>query len=169
MREIFARFALDWLQHKLWPLALEGAGLPPDTSLEQLKALKLPEVDSDEFADYANAEATTLCTQLPLFCAVMLAVELAQSEAARQMAHCLYGLMWRDAAEFAIARDLDMACNLDGLLSQDFADRCLLAAATWERWKSTSPAVQATQEDFLSDCAEQSIWEKDPVWYSAKA
>lgn len=157
MREIYAYFAAEWLEQKLLPLAIKAAGLPPEMKLDELEHLNLPIPNSPEFAQFANSEAGTLCSQRPLFCAVMLAATLSQTAQARRIAGAIYGLMWRDGVEYALARDLDMACNGDGFNAPDYAERFDLADQQWQRWSQTDEAVIASNQDFLSDCVDQRL------------
>lgn len=162
MREIFARVACEWLELKLLPMAIQAAGLSPETGLDDLLRQNLPTVNSDAFAEYQNFEARTLCSRCLLFNAVMLAAELSQTEKAQQIARCIYGLMWRAATNFAEARDLDMA--LEGQVGAEMGQRLELAYANWDRWMDTESDVRTSQEDFLSDCSDECLWHSAAVW-----
>ncbi|MEZ0369660.1 MAG: hypothetical protein ACAI44_11285 [Candidatus Sericytochromatia bacterium] len=163
MHEIYAYFASAWLEQKLLPLALTTVGLPPETSLDDLALMNLPLVNSKEIPFYANSEAGTLCCQRPLFCAAMLAEAFVRTPQASRMLRAIYGLMWKDGTEFAIARDLDMALNLDEFRDGEASDRCYGAMDNWERWANTDQAVLASQQDFLSDCVEQRLAKGEPL------
>lgn len=157
MHDIYVYFASVWLEQKLLPLALQGAGLPPETSLEQLEAMDLPLVNHPEIADYANSEAATLCSQRPLFCATMLAESFLRAEKPRRMIRAIYGLMWRDGVEFAMARDLHLALCNEWFNDSEASARMVRAEDALDRWQATDADVLACQQDFLSDCVDQRL------------
>ncbi|PKL77388.1 MAG: hypothetical protein CVV27_05595 [Candidatus Melainabacteria bacterium HGW-Melainabacteria-1] len=163
MRQIYAYFATEWLEKHLLPLALQAVGLPAETDLGQLEALALPCVNDEEIPFYANAEAGTLCTQRPLFCAVMLAESFVHHEQAWRIIRAIYGLMWRDGVEYALARDLDMALNNEWFSDGEAARRMDRAEQAWERWQQTDAAALASQQDFLTDCVDQRLAAFEPL------
>lgn len=147
--------AVQWLEQKM--LALQGAGLPADTSLAQLEAMGLPAVNDPATAFYATAEADTLCIQRPLFCAVMLTENFVHSEPAWRIIRAIYALMWRDGIAFAVARDLHMALCNEWTHDSEIAARMGRAEDAQERRRATDAPALASQQDFLSDCADQRL------------
>lgn len=165
MNALFSELALEFLQKQLWPLALQAAGLPPETSPEQVLALALPQPNSDKRDFYDTLDARTYCAQCPIFCATLLAQEWTAAlpeptrvAEAQVWVSAIYGLIWRDAIERAIARDLDFATNGFDLPDAEFAARFDKADAQWDRWLATGEAVKTALQDLMEDYADRQLW-----------
>ncbi|MBT9545554.1 MAG: hypothetical protein IV090_09215 [Candidatus Sericytochromatia bacterium] len=158
MSELFSELAREWLQQKLWPLALQAADLPPETTPAAILALGLPQPNSDKEGHYDTLDARTYCSQCPLFCASLFLADGASSDEAMAIAQAILGLIWRDAIERAIARDLDFATNGFDLPDAEFAARFDKADAQWERWLASTEAVKTALQDLMEEYADRQLW-----------
>lgn len=167
---VFSELALKWLKQDLLPLALQAAGLPPETAPAEVLSLGLPMPNSDKEGHYDTLDARTYCSQCLLFCATLMAQEWTESLAdpaelaeAQALVACIYGLIWRDAIERAIARDLDFATNGFDLFDAEFAARFDKADAQWDRWLAITEAVKTTLQDLMEDYTDRQLW-TDARW-----
>ncbi|PIQ25005.1 hypothetical protein COW36_16260 [bacterium (Candidatus Blackallbacteria) CG17_big_fil_post_rev_8_21_14_2_50_48_46] len=158
MNQRFQGLVLTWLKETLYPLALQVAQLPPETLPADLLVQILPLPNTQEPPFYDTLDARTYCSECPLFCAVLLARDLLSGAEADVLVKCIWGLIWRDAQERAVARDLDFATNGFDLPSAEYAARFDQADAQWQRWLNMSETVRTSWEDLLSDYADQRLW-----------
>ena len=145
-----ATYASHWLEDELLPLALNAAGLPADSPLDDLALLEQP---PQRHAD-AEARAWSFCCELALLGAVAIADELAANEHSRKLRKVITGLVWRDALDCVHARDLAFDTNLPGIDNSDFEAAHQAAQAVWARWQATEASLSAKTMHFLSLCAD---------------
>jgi hypothetical protein len=131
-------------------------------------ALNLPLPNSDKEGHYDTLDARTYCSQCPLFCASLFLADGASSVAAcsdevQAIAQAILGLIWRDAIERAIARDLDFATHGFDLPDAEFAARFDKADAQWDRWLANSEAVKTALQDLMEEYADRQLW-TDARW-----
>lgn len=163
MNDLFSELAREWLQKQFWPLALQAADLPPETTPEQVLALDLPQPNSDKEGHYDTLDARTYCSQCPIFCASLFLADATRNPEAQAFAQAILGLIWRDAIERAIARDLDFATNGFDLFDAEFAARFDKADAQWDRWLATTEAVKTALQDIMEEYADRQLW-TDARW-----
>jgi hypothetical protein len=151
MQMFLATNAADWLEQRLFPIAISAARLPEGTTLDDVLNLHLSQPDH---ASYAHSMAVMHCASLHLLSVTLIATELAQNERATQIAQCIIGLMWRDAFELAIARDLDFDSGTAGFPTAEFELRHDVAQEIWERWQQTDAEVGSAAASFFQACGD---------------
>lgn len=140
---IFGYTATNWLEQQLIPLALEAVGLPADSPLEQVLKLNPASLEPEHFASVDETNAAISCSETPLFGAMMLAKELADSDSLKALAEALLGVMFRHAKELSNANQAAAYVPVGERLEQ--------AEAQWQRWQQTNAAVKEAAAAFYSD------------------
>lgn len=158
MYELLDEFAFTWLENVLWPLVMQAAALPPETTVDEVMRLNLPKFNEGYLDDFVIREARGNCYRRPLFIAVLLATKLAETEQADQMKACIQSLMWQDAVEYSIANYLDNCTNGEGIPDTEFRNRACLADTRWNAWEATDKPVQAALAVMLEDYTYDMVW-----------
>lgn len=155
VREYYGFWAARLLKDELWPLVVQTAGLPDETTLADLQELQLPRPEPEADRDVVASKAAFNCSECLLFASVLLAAELckitldtslADLAEARSLADCIQGLIWRDALTYAEITEQESALGqcLEG------SDQ---AEAQWQKWLQTEAAVKDAQAGFLKNVA----------------
>lgn len=158
MYELLDEFAWTWLEKVLWPMAMQAAALPPETTVDDIQRLNLPQFNEGYLDDFVVREARGNCYRRPLFMAMLLATQLADNEQAEPMKAGIKSLMWRDAVEYSIANYLDNCTNGEGIPDTEFRNRACLADDRWNAWEATDKSMQTALVAMLEDYTYDMVW-----------
>lgn len=140
----------DWL-HTLLAIGIKAAGLPPETTLEDLLAMKIPQANANPNPGCGEDIARIRCSENCFFGSLLLAARMIGGQQAEQIRDCLQGLIWRDAVVLgdAVSYFQDLAAS--DCVTDDAWQRQDRAEEKWEPWEIAHTEAQKALEDFLYD------------------
>lgn len=150
LNQALNRCLQDWLD-ALLAIGLKAAGLPPDTKLEDLLAMNIPQANANPNPSCGDDIARIRCSESCFFGSLLVVSRMMGSQQAEQIRDCLQGLIWRDAVVLgdAVSYFQDLAASDcitdDAWVRQDHAEK------QWKTWELAHTEAQKAVEDFLYD------------------
>lgn len=141
-------WTLQFLETEVIPRVLQAARLPAGTRLAGLRTLEL-EPPPYTGKNHCDSLGLDYFGNLMLPGLLLVLRQLAAREDIEPLHNCLCGLIWRDAEERVIARDLAFETSLPGIDNSEYEARYQAAEAAWQVWEQTDRELGAALQSFL--------------------